>query len=194
MKIKHTLLTILAVCLTPMLLNGAATITGTALLNVTGLDDGDLGVVLVDQSGTGFNAAALNGISLGADLTDSATYTGFTVLAFNTASEVGPGFTTFEFATGNFDVNSQPIVTGDSFGILIFEGGSITAGAGSYGIFTDAGWLIPDDVTSPTFGGAYDTLQSVGPGATGSVVPEPSAFSLLAGCFGLGWVMLRRRG
>lgn len=27
-----------------------------------------------------------------------------------------------------------------------------------------------------------------------SVVPEPSSFALLAGCFGLAWVMVRRRG
>jgi hypothetical protein len=27
-----------------------------------------------------------------------------------------------------------------------------------------------------------------------TIVPEPSSFALLAGCFGLTWVMLRRRG
>jgi len=26
-----------------------------------------------------------------------------------------------------------------------------------------------------------------------SVVPEPSSFALLAGCFGLAWIMVRRR-
>jgi len=35
-----------------------------------------------------------------------------------------------------------------------------------------------------------DDIQITG---TATVVPEPSSFALLAGCFGLTWVMLRRR-
>jgi hypothetical protein len=66
-------------------------------------------------------------------------------------------------------------------------------GPGTYD-FTSAGVASVAADTAITFGflgGAQggEELTSF----TISVVPEPSAFGLLAGCFGLTWVMLRRR-
>jgi len=53
-----------------------------------------------------------------------------------------------------------------------------------------------DGLTDTTIDFVFDTQGAVdldGILVYGTVVPEPSAFALIAGCFGLTWVMLRRR-
>jgi hypothetical protein len=192
MKIK--LISLFSIIALPVVLFGTASISGTALRNVTGLGDGDFSVLLVDTSGSGFNSAALSTLTVGADLTSSSTYAGFEVLTTTTASFLF-GSTTAEFNIANFDVLSQPIVSSDSFGILTFTGGSTTAANGtSFEIWTDATWDIPANSGAESFNsGALVQLDSVAAGSIGSVVPEPSTFAALAGLCALGAVMVRRR-
>jgi hypothetical protein len=192
MKIK--LLSLLSIVALPVVSFGTASISGTALRNVTGLADGDFSVLLVDTSGSGFNSAALSTLTAGADLTSSSTYAGFEVLTTTTASFFF-GSTTAEFNIANFDVLGQPIVSSDLFGILTFTGGSTTAANGtSYEIWTDATWDIPADGGTETFNsGALVQLDSVAAGSVGSVVPEPSTYAALSGLLALGYVMARRR-
>lgn len=186
---------VFSVGILPIFAYGAASITGTALQGVNGLSAGDLAVAVVDTSGNPFNTAALATLADGADLTDSATYTGFEVLTTSTAVDFF-GTILLDVNANNFDVNNQPIVTGDSFAILTFEGGSTTSTASTvYEIWSDGSWLIPADLATPAFGGVLAQKGSgATAGTTGTVVPEPSAFAMIAGCLSLAWVMIRRRG
>ncbi len=192
MKSKYIIGLLLAAL--PAALFGTATISGAALRNVTGVAGGDFAVLLVDTSGSGFNAAGLSSLGAGLDLTSSGTYSGFEVLSTTTAS-FSFGSTTAEFSIIGFDVLSAPILAGDAFGILTFTGGSTTSVAStSYEIWTDASWDIPADGASESFNTAQlAQLDSVSAGASGTVVPEPSAYAMLSGLLALSWVMVRRR-
>lgn len=185
------LLKVLGVLLASSIVSQAAiTISGTALLNTSGVADGDLAVFLVSVDGTSFNGSSFN-ITEGADLTNSSTYgPSFTVITTEFASEffgnISVSTTTAVSLTGGID-------TGDAFGILTFDGGSTNASAGVFEIWTAANWDMPLDGITENFDIELTQLNSVGPSFTGTVVPEPSSFALLAGCFGLAWVMVRRR-
>ncbi|PXA03434.1 hypothetical protein DDZ13_12125 [Coraliomargarita sinensis] len=93
----------------------------------------------------------------------------FTNIAYN-------GYTSeASYDMGDFDItdlSAAPDVT-------IANGESVTFGF----IVFDSGVNTSKNNTNP-----FDNLM-----ITGSVVPEPSSFALIAGCFGLTCVMLRRR-
>lgn len=72
------------------------------------------------------------------------------------------------------------LTVGDSLGVV-----TTTAQTAALGNFTV-------DFTGAS---TWDTtlVGTAGSLITASVVPEPSSFALLAGCFGMAWVMVRRR-
>jgi len=135
----------------------------------------------------------------GANATPADDYIEFTItpdagqtLSFNTIS------LDFLKASGGAEVFADLRWSVDSF--------DSSLGAGSV---TDFTWqaILSEDIsglagqtTATTFrvllstGGNNNDLFVDNFVLTGSAIPEPSAFALLAGMFGLTWVMLRRRG
>lgn len=66
-------------------------------------------------------------------------------------------------------------------------------GDGSYSEVRSLTTLPNEDITSVGFAFAADTVSGTLSSMTLTQVPEPSVFALIAGCFGLSWVMIRRR-
>ncbi|MDQ8208641.1 PEP-CTERM sorting domain-containing protein [Coraliomargarita sp. SDUM461003] len=172
----------------------SATITfnGTSLSNAPSLVAGQVGVYLVSTDGTPFTSGALSSLSAGASLTDSSTYgSSFEYIGHNTVTSFGSVFLSsgFDFSHGNgIDQN-------DAFGVLVFETSTANTLSGdSYQIWTDGSWLVPADLGGAfTFASEFPQLTTAS-NASGTVVPEPSAFAAMAGLMALGFVMVRRRG
>ena len=98
--------------------------------------------------------------------------------------------------TNAFDVGTAGnlIVDFDGVGELVFDLETDSAR------YTALSGLITDAIAASYItyqGGAYDianmTLDGTNNIITLSAIPEPGTYALLAGCFGLTWVMLRRR-
>lgn len=188
MKTKETLLG-LAFFLTAGSLSAAVTISGTSLNNATGLSDGQVGVYVISNDGTAFSSVTslLSGVSI----TDSSTYgSSFTVLGSNTAAT---GFGATTLSSGHSINLSGGVDNGDSFGVFVFESSTGNTLAGdTFSVWSDASWVLPSDGAQSDFTNQLAQLSG-SPISTGTVVPEPSSFALLAGVFGLAWVMVRRR-
>jgi len=190
---------ILSVCAqTAISTYAAVSFGGSSLQNVPGLVGGQTGVTVIDTTGGGF--ADISSFLPGLDINDVATYGGTNLIpvAWNTSSSnpfagnTLPGSANFSLVGG--------VSAGDSFAVLLFGSSTSTSGStvlgDSFTLWTDASWVVPADGSSVTFGGSGAFVAQTGassPTFTGTVVPEPSAFALLAGCFGLAWVMVRRR-
>lgn len=76
--------------------------------------------------------------------------------------------------------NAENLTVGNSFAVVTSSFQTLDFGTESVGFTTNNSW--------DTF-----LLGDSGSIQMASVVPEPSAFALLAGCLGLAWVMVRRR-
>lgn len=113
-------------------------------------------------------------------------------------------------ATLDFFVNRNDIYDESSASIEFFDNGSASLGSSFLTLdLGDTGGYIAQSLTAtaPTSARSMEITLIADNGTAGSfinvyfddvssslsVVPEPSAFALLAGCFGLTWVMLRRR-
>jgi hypothetical protein len=98
----------------------------------------------------------------------------------------GAGNGTVDF-TGNFNTQNLILdwVSGSGFS---FTAATISSAGTTYEELWSAGNLLVDGAQS----GAFADNFSVS-GATLTLVPEPSAYALLAGLLGLTWVMIRRR-
>lgn len=115
------------------------------------------------------------------------------------ASNSAQNFSTLSLISGNANfTNTAPeTASGFGFALLFFDGvtsTSFTTGGGeNYGFYQGADWQIPsNDSGTFSFGTDFEQFSSaIGP--NGSVVPEPSTFALIAGCFGLAVAMVRRR-
>ena len=107
----------------------------------------------------------------------------------------GAGLTKSSGLWTTVDTFNAGTVSGDYFGFqptLIYGPSGYTAGDSISGSLTASGKTLASlgftAGDSGSFTGGGNTVNySV------SAVPEPSSFALLAGCFGLTWVMLRRR-
>lgn len=166
--------------------------------SVNGLAWGIL--VDTDGSGTGGNFS-------GSFLSDlSSNLNGYTIPAMSGTGNFSSGSVIFDeyyYVAGRAETsNSGPptntdgfmddlgitygteITSSDDYGLVWFSlGASSTLGASDFFGFQDIGNLPADGATvSPT----------TTPGQTLTAVPEPAAYTLLAGCLGLGWVVTRR--
>ncbi|HKK17358.1 MAG TPA: hypothetical protein VJ952_01645 [Opitutales bacterium] len=102
-----------------------------------------------------------------------------------------------EGSTFEFTSSSAPVWVNVSGSSISLDGiGSTFIAAGTYdsgtGEFQGVGGngAVPIIVTNGTL-----QVNDLGSGFTElTVVPEPGSFALIAGCLGLTWVMLRRRG
>ena len=117
----------------------------------------------------------------------------FDALTFNAMDE--DGFVLQSSAWGSDTINDtgQEWTFSASGGVGTFTLLGSSNGAGTYD-FSDAGASVVSAGTSITIGypgGANGGEQLSSFQIT--PVPEPSAFGLLAGCFGLTWIMLNRR-
>lgn len=186
------LILLLALVALPSFSYAAFSLSGTSLNNATGLNSGDTAVYIISNDGTSFDTLTLldNGLSL----TDTATYgSSFSVFTNSTTNVVQNVSGDLLLGSGvGTDLGTDGINTGDAFGIIVFDSSSTnTIDGDTFNVYTNAGWTVGNDGVFD-FPDDYSTFSGA-PTASGTVVPEPSAFALLAGCFGLAWVMVRRR-
>ena len=171
---RNTTLTLLAV-LVPSLVQASTFISGTAISLVPDISEGESYVYLVDMDGSAFSTNDLLTLDAEFSLTDSSTYSGFSVIGngtvetfFGTNPYVGSGLTV--------DL-SNGIEAGYSFGILVFDNSSDT-----FDIFTHDSWKLMDNGDTGIFGNQFAQIGTgMGPVAIGSVgapVPEPSTYAL----------------
>jgi hypothetical protein len=180
--------------------SAAISISGTALNNAPGVNAGNFGALLIKNDGSAFDSSIFSSVLEGGDLTNNSTYgIGYTLLGTNFAQDINipiPLGTLLEYSVANYSPTSGASggSVGDNFAVLVFEASTVSATAGDgLLLFTDASWVVPADPSSSNFGNEFTTLTTSASPVSGTVVPEPSSFALLAGCFGLAWVMGRRR-
>jgi len=183
-----------AVCLIAFAYGQAAVnLSGTAVSgNFLGV--GDTALLLADTTGTGFDEGTIFGSALSGqlnsdlNLSDGSIYGSGLVVLDSTVS--GTNFLGTPFAGFNTTFNLGAVSTGNEFGVLVFNSSTTTTTLGdTYTLYLNPTlWLVPSD-------SGTNTLSTITSPSTfgGTVVPEPSAFALLAGCIGLAWVMVRRR-
>lgn len=114
----------------------------------------------------------------------SGTAAGFGVsnLSAGGSTTISPAAGSLVVAVATKNQGTPPEAQGDL--TLQFASGSGSSAVGTgYQSITAAGSISPTFNNSPDYVAATEF----------TAVPEPSAFALLAGCFGLTWVMLRRR-
>lgn len=166
------------------------------------LQTGDAAVLIADSTGTGFDAGSVFSTSLGGSLdsglntANAATYgPGYEVLDTSNIQTniLGNEFLGFSVTNYVYDTGTPgALAEGDEFAVLVFSTDATTTELGqTYRLFTDNTWLMPAD--PGTYGSSDFNTATSDSTFGGTVVPEPSAFALLAGCFGLAWVMVRRR-
>jgi hypothetical protein len=178
----------------------AVTFSGTAVGSVTNATGGNSSFIVVDTGDNGFDFGPS---SLGLILT-SGSFIGGTddfIIGYNSVvsfvTTTVPGNASFTLDTDGTPGAGSDLDENTAFYIITFgtkSGDGITTQAGdTFGISSEANWLLPaSNAANPAFGSAFTQAASVD-GASATIVPEPSSFALLAGCFGLAWVMVRRR-
>jgi hypothetical protein len=218
MKLIKTLTVVTCLAAALPTAKAAVSFTGTALSSATNTNPlsisvGQVGIFINNNNNVGWGSFTNLSLSNGLSLFDSATYTplgtsqSFTFLTNRTVAQVGSAFT----LSGAFTADlAGGISQGDEFAVLVFNSSTNTTIAGdTFRIFrgtqafTNGGWIIPAD--SASFGYTTNSanfaanVQQVRSTAflvqTGTVVPEPSTYALLAmgGIALAGYVVRRRR-
>jgi hypothetical protein len=193
-KILLSFSTLLVICTSSF----AVSLTGTALLNnsgtslsAPGLSVGQVGIYLNNDNNVNWSQFSGAQIGSGLSLFSSATFvpigspsSSFSFLGNRTAGgssspNIGTSGVTWNLGGG--------ISTGDQFAILVFASSTSTTIAGdTYSIWRSSDWLQPG-ANGDTIGfaatpgvGQVQQINTGGPLVTGSVVPEPSTYALIA--------------
>lgn len=153
--------------------HGAISLTGTAISDLGPSDVGKTSVLYIDTTDAGFASLIGSVAEIPATFTDVYSGAVTSTLFGNTFAIDPPASIDDSFA-------------GFDFGVLLFDT------ATDYRIYTNAAWTLPGAGGTQSLTGG-DTASGSSPLGSGAIVPEPSAFALIAGCFGLVWVMVRRR-
>ena len=97
-------------------------------------------------------------------------------------ADTGSGFTTlFTSADGVLDASEEwAFQEADPFSVTIADGETAT-------------FRLIGESNSSDLWGRGNVLDDLTLEGTFTPIPEPSSFALLAGCFGLAWIMVRRR-
>lgn len=149
--------------------------------------------IVVDTSGgaTGFGAlSSLNTFDISTNLAAIAPD-----LVYDFGGNAAPPTTTTAFGeVGAVTTltNVQDYSVNDPFAIIWFPDSNADSGS-TFGFLTDPGFQIgsPGSTTDYSALGVFSGTGSFE--ASSNIVPEPSAFALIAGCFGLALAMARRR-
>ncbi|MGA0176789.1 MAG: PEP-CTERM sorting domain-containing protein [Chthoniobacterales bacterium] len=192
--------------------SGTSMVSTAAAGNPLSLSAGQVGIFLNNNDATAWSAFSGAKIGSGLSLFDSATFTpigttdAYTFLASNTSS----GTTTFSLSGGFTATLAGGVSAGDQFAVMVFNSSTTTTIPGdTYRIFrgTQAslalgGWFIPTDgsaigytTNSANFGASVQQIRDTSwIVASGTVVPEPSTYALLAmSGIALGGYVIRRR-
>lgn len=184
---------------------GTAMVSPSSASNPLGFSAGQVGVFINNDNLSLWSGFAGTGkINSGQSLTSSATYTpvgttdAFTYLANNAVT----GTTTFSLSGGIPSILlTGGVSTGDQYAVIVFNSSTTTTIAGdSYRIFRASDWLMPASGASIGYGltpnsATYQQLRDTSYLIeSGTVVPEPSTYALLAmSGLALGGYVLRRR-
>ena len=187
MRIKSLVAGLLLSSLTA---NASITISGTSIVSsvLNGYSTG----VFVASNSSSFDVSVFTSdvIPFGISLTQGTDLFGYTVLGSASINTAGSNSVLGSGVTYNL---GGSVATGNEIGVLVFNSStSFTKGGDPILIFAGSpAWTVPADgsnlplLGSPNFG--------LTPVATSQVLlPEPSAYSTLAGFVALGFVMLRR--
>jgi hypothetical protein len=174
--------------------HASVTISGTAISGAPHLVVGQTVAMIADTSGSGFDASSIfnttlgGSIAQGLSITDGATY-GAGIVFLDSTIVVNNFLSTPIAAFGTtFDLGA--VSADDEFAFVVFDSSSATTLiSDTYALYTNSGgWLVPSDS-----GNNAINPQTSASTFGGTVVPEPSTFSALAGLCALGAVMVRRR-
>lgn len=184
-KILLTFLASLSVCISA---NASITFSGTTLFNAE-IFGGQTGVYVVSNTNA-FDEGLFSSLDEGLSFTQYADWSGYTVIGSSTVAAAG---TSGALSTGGINFNlGGNIAVGNEVGVLVFNSSTTqTVGGDNFLIYTND-WLVPADGVNEGVTGSAAPYIGASFGS-GTVVPEPSSFALLAGVFGLAWVMVRRR-
>jgi len=198
---KNYYIILLAFLATFALQSHAIQISGTAINPALEFDQstvsgGQLVLFVVDRNDNGFGSINSSDNLDQGSLLNGDDY----ILARGITTSFGAtsgftSFSSFSFTLGDSDIQGD-----DDFAVYFFDSTSSSASnatVGYYALATDATWTIPTNNAAVfNFSGTADadSFQQLSNVQTVNAVPEPSAFALIAGCFGLAWVMVRRRG
>ena len=183
-----TIATVILSAFAALAANASITFSGTTLLN-TDILENQAGVFITSDSGT-FDESLFISIDAGLSFAQYADWNNYTVLGSNTVAAAGPNGV---LQTGGitFDLGGN-VQTGNEVAVLVFSSSTTQTEAGdSFLIYTDD-WLIPSDSANQGVTGSASPFTGAFAGS-GTVVPEPSAYAFLAGAFGLGLVLFRRK-
>jgi len=174
----------------------SVTISGTSILDDEILGS-SVGVYISSNTGS-FNEVLFEEIYEGTSFTNGSSVfdennqpiAGYTVLGsapVNTAGTngaLGAGIT--------FDLGGN-VATGNEIGVLVFSSSTTSAiNEDTFSIWTND-WLVAADGSNLSLTGTGAPYMGGTAAGTGTVVPEPSTYAMLAGALALGYVMVRRR-
>lgn len=173
----------------------AVSLSGTAVSSASNVSEGNSTFVIVDT--TGGDTLNDSAFTVGLTLTSGTSFGDYYVAGYNgVVSGFGGGFTVA--GNSNFTLGTDGDTAGnDKFYVVAFgtqSGDGITlTGTDTFGLVSASNWVLPvSNGDTVLFGGGISQVLSVN-GGTFAVVPEPSAYAMLAGLLALGAVMIRRR-